>query len=189
MVFGSPNPCCAGCPFRLFEQRCGNDVFDLSLASADGAGAGGLAIRSSAESGGCVRASGWEGSIMTGSGLASGAAGATTVEAFSVSPGEVIFGSGLSAGGADSSGLAASCGAGGDRGVTTGGAPPGPVFADGVLRAVALPSAYVCDGANPAGLWGECSRGTSSGSVGPAEADFAAGPPFGGTIPKGNSES
>jgi hypothetical protein len=114
-------------------------TFDLSPASGAEAGAtvdagdctGVVAV-------GCVCASAW-GSILAGSGLLSGVAGALVVEAFSVSPGgDSVFGSGFGAGGADSSGFAASRGAGGGRGgVTVGGAAAGEVFADGVLRSVA----------------------------------------------------
>jgi len=98
-------------------------VFDFSPASADEAG---FAVGSSAESRDCSCASG-SGSILAGSGLTSGAVGAVEVEAFWVSPGaESIFG--LGAGGADSSGFAASRGAGGGRG--------GVTVGDGLLRAV-----------------------------------------------------
>jgi hypothetical protein len=108
-------------------------TFDLSLASAEEAGAPGLAVGSGVESWGCVCATGC-GSIFAASGLASGAAGALADEAFSLSSGgETTFGSGLGAGGADSSGFAASRGAGGGRGgPTTGGTAAG-----GILRAVA----------------------------------------------------
>jgi len=113
-------------------------IFDLRLASADDAGAGGLAVGSGAECAGCVCASSLGGPILTGSGFASGAAGATTVEASPVSPGEgPVLGSGLGAGGAGSSGFAASRGAGGRGGAATAGASAGPAVADGVLRAVA----------------------------------------------------
>ena len=71
MVFGSPNPC--GVPFFVYSNSGAGTmlIFDLSFASADYADACGLAIGSSAEFEGCVRASGWEGSILTGSGLVS----------------------------------------------------------------------------------------------------------------------
>lgn len=108
-------------------------TFDLSPASAEEAGAAGLAVGSGVESWACVCASGC-GSIFAASGLASGAAGALDDEAFSLSSGgETTFGSGLGAGGTDSSGFAASRGAGGGRGgPTTGGTAAG-----GILRAVA----------------------------------------------------
>jgi hypothetical protein len=86
-------------------------IFDLGLASADDVGAGGLVIGSGAESRGCVCPSSLGGPNLTGSGFA---AGATTVEASPVSPGEgAVLGSGLGAVGVDSSGFAASRGAGG----------------------------------------------------------------------------
>ncbi len=72
-------------------------TFDLSLASAEEAGA----VGSGVESWGCVCTWGC-GSIFAASGLASGAAGALDDEAFSLSSGgETTFGSGVGAGGAD----------------------------------------------------------------------------------------
>jgi hypothetical protein len=156
-------------------------IFDLLLASADDAGAGGLAVGSGAESGGCVCAFVWSGSA--GSDLALGSVGATKVEALSVLPAEdSIFGSGLGMSEAGSSGCAASLGAGGGgAGVTAGGIAAGPVFTDWVLRAVAAG----CDlalGANwvPYGLTlGMC------GWAGPPEADLAAGPLVGASENRG----
>ena len=125
----------ARAPFFVYSNSAGGNDADLRLVARLG---GCTQVWPTWRSGrrgscACVCASGW-GSIFAGSGFASGAAGALAVEALlGARPEEdSTFGSGMGAVGADSSGFAASRGAGGGRGGRNDGGPAG-----GVLGAVA----------------------------------------------------